>query len=158
MLPKLNSLQCGSYALRHDEIDAPCCLLRGSPDQSCACDELHNRQWMGSRSNNGRGTFSIVSSCLLTLSLCVYTAVHLNVPQHGDLELRGWLRTARWVLFGILAPELILYTAWRQFRSVCALERSIKAELAKHSLQDAIESSTERAEVLISWLGAQFTV
>ena len=76
--------------------------------------------------NTGRGTFSIVSSCLLTLSLCVYTAVHLNVPRQNQTEFQGWLRTARWVAFGILAPEMVVYVAWRQFKSACALEREIK--------------------------------
>ena len=30
-----------------------------------------------------RGTFSILSSCLITLGLCAWSALHLNVPESG---------------------------------------------------------------------------
>lgn len=29
-----------------------------------------------------RGTFSILSSCVITLALCVWTSIHLNIPEH----------------------------------------------------------------------------
>ncbi|RPB06573.1 hypothetical protein P167DRAFT_497379, partial [Morchella conica CCBAS932] len=31
----------------------------------------------------GRGTISIVSSSMITLALCVYTALHINVPHNA---------------------------------------------------------------------------
>ncbi|KAK3345005.1 hypothetical protein B0H65DRAFT_573650, partial [Neurospora tetraspora] len=31
-----------------------------------------------------RGTFSILSTCIVTLVLCVWTAIHLNVPGHKE--------------------------------------------------------------------------
>lgn len=53
-----------------------------------------------------RGTFSILSTCLITLGLCVWTAVHLNLPEH-----RGFWRQIRrklgWMMLGFLAPELV---------------------------------------------------
>jgi len=56
-----------------------------------------------------RGTYSILSSCLVTLGLCIWTAVHLNIPEHG-----GWLqqicRKAGWMALGFLAPELVRLT------------------------------------------------
>ena len=77
---------------------------------------------------DGRGTFTIVSSCVLTLSLCVYTAIHLNVRKYRQSELQSWLDTTKWVVFGVLAPELVVYIAWRQYISATALNR-IVAEL-----------------------------
>ena len=54
-----------------------------------------------------RGTFSIVSTCVITLSLCVWTAVHLNVPAHRDRWWQQTLRKLGWMLLGLLAPELV---------------------------------------------------
>ena len=75
---------------------------------------------------NGRGTFTIVSSCVLTLSLCVYTSMHLNVRPYGRTELQSWIETTKWVVFGILAPELLVYVAWRQYVSAMALDRIVR--------------------------------
>lgn len=75
---------------------------------------------------DGRGTFTIASSCVLTLSLCVYTAIHLNVRPHRQTELQSWIETTKWVIFGILAPELVVFVAWRQYVSAMALDRIVR--------------------------------
>lgn len=75
---------------------------------------------------DGRGTFTIASSCVLTLSLCVYTAIHLNVRPHRKTELQSWIETTKWVIFGILAPELVVFVAWRQYVSAMALDRIVR--------------------------------
>ncbi|KAI5810408.1 hypothetical protein BZA77DRAFT_254877 [Pyronema omphalodes] len=63
-----------------------------------------------------RGTMSLLSSCTFTMFLCVYTAVHLNVPPPGEKKRYFYLRKAKWVLVALLAPEVVLYTAWSQWR------------------------------------------
>ena len=70
-------------------------------------------QWQPDPSN-GRGTWSILSTCIITLGLCVYTALHLNIPAHktGLGSIIGM--KVKYVLFGLLAPELIVFNAWRQ--------------------------------------------
>jgi hypothetical protein len=53
-----------------------------------------------------RGTYSILSTCIITLALCVWTAIHLNVPAHGE----KWPQIRRkfgWMILGFLAPELV---------------------------------------------------
>ena len=75
---------------------------------------------------DGRGTFTIASSCVLTLSLCVYTAIHLNVRPYKMTELQSWTETTKWVVFGILAPELVVFVAWRQYVSAMALDRIVR--------------------------------
>ena len=53
-----------------------------------------------------RGTYSILSTCIITLGLCVWTAIHLNVPEHGGY----WPQIRRkigWMILGFLAPELV---------------------------------------------------
>ena len=77
---------------------------------------------------NGRGTFSILSSCVLTLTLCVYTAVQLNIPGINESRaVRIW-RTAKWVLLGIFAPELVVWIAWRQWASARGLARLVNQQ------------------------------
>ncbi|KAL8675470.1 MAG: hypothetical protein Q9168_000171 [Polycauliona sp. 1 TL-2023] len=94
---------------------------------------------------NGRGTFTILSSCILTLSLCVYTSIHLNVRPYKQTELQAWLETTKWVLFGILAPELMVFVAWRQFMSARALDQIVN-RLKCQSNQEAKESAVEHKE------------
>ena len=62
---------------------------------------------------NGRGTFTLLSSCLVTISLCVYSAIHLNLPQHGK-HWAQWRRKLLWLVVGLIAPEFVAYVAWQQ--------------------------------------------
>ena len=79
---------------------------------------------------DGRGTFSILSSCVLTLSLCVYTAIHLNVPGINEIRAVRFFRTTRWVVLGIFAPELVVWTAWRQWASARGISRIVNQQQA----------------------------
>ena len=62
-------------------------------------------------SPTARGTFDILSSCIITLVLCVWTAVHLNVAP-PEKYWRFLLRKTGWLLLALLAPEMVAYTAW----------------------------------------------
>ena len=64
---------------------------------------------------NGRGTWSVLYSCVFTLSLCVWSAIHLNIPPRGEPPIRQWLRKTNWVIIAILATEVVLYSAWQQY-------------------------------------------
>ena len=55
-----------------------------------------------------RGTFSILSSCLVTLGLCAWSTLHLNIPERGKANTQFWRKT-RWLLGTILAPEVVSY-------------------------------------------------
>jgi hypothetical protein len=70
-----------------------------------------------------RGTSQLVGSCVITLALCVWTALHLNVPAKEKSVIRRTLHKAKWALFGILAPELVVYTAFVQLISAANLRR-----------------------------------
>lgn len=63
-----------------------------------------------------RGTLSLLYSCIFTLALCVYLAIHLNTPAPGERPAKQILRRAKWVFAGIVAPKLGVYTAWQQWR------------------------------------------
>jgi hypothetical protein len=65
--------------------------------------------------DNQRDALSLLISCFATLLLCIYSADHLNIPPSGDRSHRILLRELKWGVIGLFTPELILYTAWRQF-------------------------------------------
>lgn len=64
----------------------------------------------------GRGTWKLLYSCVFTLILCVWTAIHLNIPPAGETWLQHWKRKLKWVLIGIFVPEIVVCEAWVQWR------------------------------------------
>ena len=60
------------------------------------------------------GTSDILWSCLLTLTACVYTAIHLNVPPAHEGRRQFFWRKAKWVALALFAPEIVLYCALTQ--------------------------------------------
>jgi len=59
-----------------------------------------------------RGSYDILSSCVLTLILCIWTAVHINIAEPQDLYRNFWhrkqlQRKAVWLTLGVIAPELV---------------------------------------------------
>lgn len=95
-------------------------------------DSTSQAQYVGFVSDpNGRGTISLVISCLLTLLLCVWQALHLNVPKPGETLWENLLINILWITIGVYAPELVVFTAWRQWSSAKLLGRIVKEEEAK---------------------------
>ena len=74
---------------------------------------------------NGRGTFSLIISCVLTLTLCVWSALHLNVPSKSQTTLASFMTQCRWIITGVYAPELVVFTAWRQWSSAKLLSKLV---------------------------------
>ena len=88
-----------------------------------------------------RGIGDILYSCLFTISLCVLTALHLNIPRIGSSLADRVKRKAKWVLIGIFAPEVVVYTALVQLFTVVRFRK----ELTKVIEQDLEEAkSTQR--------------
>ncbi|KAJ7183890.1 hypothetical protein C8R46DRAFT_520617 [Mycena filopes] len=79
---------------------------------------------------NTRGTYSLVSSCIFTLGLCVWTAIHLNVPEQAS-GARQFLRKLVWLAVGLLAPELVTFTAWSQYADASRLVRHLAKSKTK---------------------------
>ncbi|KAK3317033.1 hypothetical protein B0H66DRAFT_452238, partial [Apodospora peruviana] len=73
-----------------------------------------------------RGTASITYTCLVTISLCVYTAVHLNIPAKGTTAFGNSIRKAKWVVIGIFAPQLAVCTALVQLRAAVYFRREMQ--------------------------------
>jgi hypothetical protein len=93
---------------------------------------------------NIRGSFRLISSCVITLTLCVWTAIHLNIPakitqpdtRHRRQRIwsNRYVRRFRWVLMGLFAPELVVYTAWRQYTSAKILTTKVRDIIEKVSV------------------------
>lgn len=57
---------------------------------------------------DNRGTMDIIWSCFLTIFLCTWTSLHLNVPASKEGHWRPVLRKFRWMVFTILGPEFVV--------------------------------------------------
>ena len=86
----------------------------------------------------GRGTIDILWTCLFTVFLCVWTAIHLPVPYYrGEMPLSMRDRIVRSkvvpALISIIAPEFLVWNAAVEFilarRSAKDLRRLINTEL-----------------------------
>ncbi|KAI6373050.1 hypothetical protein MCOR25_003580 [Pyricularia grisea] len=73
----------------------------------------------------GRGTPSLLVSCILTLIVCVWSALHLNVPPRTQSTSKSILHNAQWIIAGIYTPELVVFVAWRQWSSARLLQKLI---------------------------------
>jgi len=88
-------------------------------------------------SENKRSTFDFLSTCILTLIVCIWTAVHLNIPSRHErksgflgMVKRSWGRL-KWMIIGLLAPELVLFIAFNQFLEARMI--TLELELAEQN-------------------------
>ena len=89
---------------------------------------------------DGRGTVTILTSCLLTLGLCVWSAMHLDIPPRRVSQLGLWFLYFKWSLIGVLGPELVVYVAWRQLNSARALKQELEKKVKpSNKKQDDLE-------------------
>lgn len=75
---------------------------------------------------NDRGTWGLLQTCLLSLFLCTYSAIHLNVFTR---ECKWWTRVlvrCKWLCIALLAPELVVFNAWSQRRQAARLARILR--------------------------------
>lgn len=59
--------------------------------------------------------------------LCVWTAVHLNIPGSNEGTKQRVLRKFGWLLLALLAPEIVAWNAWEQRR----IARKLRDDLVK---------------------------
>lgn len=75
---------------------------------------------------NGRGTLSILVSCLSSLFLSSWAVMHLNIPRKRSSAARRLATYLYWCIYGIFGPELVIWTAWRQLLSAWALRNELR--------------------------------
>ncbi|MCJ1478093.1 hypothetical protein MMC13_006768 [Lambiella insularis] len=89
-----------------------------------------------------RGTFTLLSTCIITLSLCVWSSIHLNLPGNDQNWFGKFFRRLAWIAGALVAPEYLILTAWTQRRT--AQQLSKEAEEAFKPKQQAAAGDTER--------------
>ena len=99
---------------------------------------------------NFRGTYSILSSCLSTLFISTWSALHLDIPESGQPGYRRILDKLGWLVIGLLAPEYLLLVALNQYLAA--------RNLTKFA-QEKFETTRETASRLVRvgrWISARF--
>ncbi|KAF2006515.1 hypothetical protein P154DRAFT_600371 [Amniculicola lignicola CBS 123094] len=99
---------------------------------------------------NLRGTWDIIVSCVLTLTICVWSALHLNVPVEGSTLLQRNFRRTRWIILGIFAPEVVVSSAFAQYLTARWLRREI-LEDSKYRKANGIDLSPSLEQQLQEW-------
>lgn len=94
-----------------------------------------------------RGTFNILSTCLGTLFICVWSAVHDDVTK-GKKGFRVTLRRIGWLIVGLLGPELLLFISYRQWWEARRILREAEQVFEKRSPA----SSGWRQSIVPHWL------
>ncbi|KAG2076125.1 hypothetical protein BDR04DRAFT_1003752 [Suillus decipiens] len=70
-----------------------------------------------------RNLWTIISSSIVTLFACIYTAIHPNIPSPKDSPGSILLRRLGIMVMALIAPELIVSWAMRQWLSACQITR-----------------------------------
>jgi hypothetical protein len=83
---------------------------------------------------NGRGTFGLVSSCVITQGLCIWSALHLNIPPKYKTKTQKIYYNTKWVILGALIPELVILSAWRQWLSARKMTSEMKSILENEAI------------------------
>ena len=68
---------------------------------------------------DGRGTLDIIQSCLLTIFLCSWSALCLNVPVPARHRWTFLQFKVNWMIFTIFFPEVVVAFAAEQWESAC---------------------------------------
>jgi hypothetical protein len=76
---------------------------------------------------DGRSSFDILWSSLVTLFACTWTVLHLNIPKKGLSQWKIGLRKVRWLLITAIAPELVTAYAFGEFLQARSLLESMRS-------------------------------
>jgi hypothetical protein len=82
-------------------------------DCPCLVGGITNQTINWKTTPNMRGTFSIISSCILTLAISMWSAIHLNIPSQSRAKWQ-WVEKFTYLIGGVLWPEIIAFIALEQ--------------------------------------------
>jgi Na+/alanine symporter len=83
-----------------------------SPASNTTTPSQHAYSWV--EEPKQRGTFAILSLCFTTIIICVWSAVHLDIPKTRHSSTHRFLTRVVWMLIALNAPELLLLLAINQ--------------------------------------------
>lgn len=89
-----------------------------------------------------RGTFTILSTCIITLALCVWNSVHLNLPAVGKKS-KGRGRRIAWIFLGLFAPEVLIFTAQIQRSKAKKIQKEVEKVLGPRTSSKVKQADIE---------------
>ncbi|KAG1897542.1 uncharacterized protein F5891DRAFT_982517 [Suillus fuscotomentosus] len=99
-----------------------------------------------------RTMWTIISSSVFTLFACIYGAIHPNIPSPEDRPLRVLLQLLGTMIMALIAPELIITWAMRQWFSARRVTRQFeKLGYTNVRLESEEKESVEVPEQLFRW-------
>ncbi|KAJ7831572.1 hypothetical protein B0H13DRAFT_2431501 [Mycena leptocephala] len=101
------------HLLTRNGTAAPVPHTLDSRASSDSCDDI----------NNCRKLFDIVWGCLATIFACTWVSVHPNVPAPNHSQLALFWRRLRMMLIAVIAPEIMVGFAARQFVAARSLSK-----------------------------------
>ena len=119
--------------------------IDGNKNNLTALNTLIAASWVPGQGY--RGTMEILTSCILTIVACIYTVIHLNVPTKNGTWPR-LVQKIKWTMTGLLAPELVLYTACSQFFEARKLVKELK-ELQQERNTDNPQVALPKAALFV---------
>ena len=73
-----------------------------------------------------RSLWNILWSCFATIFACSWVSVHPNIPGPNESSWRIFLRRLELMFWAVVAPEIIIAWAFRQWSSARDLEKLYK--------------------------------
>ncbi|KAN0076543.1 hypothetical protein V8E54_006685 [Elaphomyces granulatus] len=86
-------------------------MNRTIPDES---GRVHG--WISEPS--GRGTASVLYTCLITIFLCVWSAMHINIPERNKSKTENFFYKVKIAVLAIIAPEFVFAIAFDSYLSI----------------------------------------
>lgn len=77
--------------------------------------QAHRLQFHISTAERERSTWDILWSCVVTIFACIWVSLHPNIPGRSEGALRVALKKLELMIWAMLAPELIICWALRQW-------------------------------------------
>jgi hypothetical protein len=96
-----------------------------------------------------RGTFTLLSTCVITLVLCVWSAVHLNLPGNHRSYWLKFFRRLVWITCGLIAPEFLILTAWSQRETAKRISKKVE-EACRSKQKTAVPYSSPLVQFVAS--------
>ena len=112
-------------------------LAAVTPDSTSTSTQFAVTGWVSEPST--RGTWSLLYSCFFTIGLCIWTAIHTDIPSAQHSRWRVFLYKLAWVGIAFTLPELVLVVASSQLCRAWRLRKKLQKIAQKHRV--AIQSS-----------------
>ena len=77
-----------------------------------------------------RSIWDILWSCIATIFACLWISIHPNIPSPNETGWRFFLRRLELMFWALLAPELVIVWAFRQWLGARELERLYKGAVS----------------------------